>query len=47
MHSFSINCKVLIYFTCHFWDGFPFFAYLDFLCLQVSSVSNFWPDTIE
>ena len=46
MHSLSIKC-VLICCTCHFHWGCPFFVYFCFLCLQVSSVSNFHPDTRE
>ena len=45
MHSLSINCWILICCTCHFQSGSPFFVYFGFLCLQVSSVSNFHPDT--
>ena len=41
----NINYRVLIYFTCHFQSSFHFFVYFDFLCLQVSSVSNFCSDT--
>ena len=40
MHSLSINCRALICCTCS-----PFFVYFGFLCLQISSVSNFHPDT--
>ena len=55
MHSLSIKCLVLkpsikwvlICCTCHFHWGSPFFVYFCFLCLQVSSVSNFHPDTRE
>ena len=35
----------LICCTCHFQSGSLFFVYFGFLCLQVSSVSNFHPDT--
>ena len=28
MHSLRINCRILIYCTCHFWGSSPFFAYL-------------------
>ena len=45
MHSLSINCRVLICCTCHLQSGSPFFVYFGFLCLHVSSVSNFHPDT--
>ena len=41
MHSLIINCRDLICYTCHFQSIFPFFVYFCFLCLQVSSVSNF------
>ena len=44
MHSLSINFRVLICYTCHFQGGSSFFVYFGFLCLQVSSVSNFCPD---
>ena len=46
IHSLSIKW-VLICCTCHFHWGCPFFVYFCFLCLQVSSVSNFHPDTRE
>ena len=36
---------VLICCTCHFQSGSLFFFSFGFLCLQVSSVSNFHPDT--
>ena len=36
------NCRVLIYCTCHFQGGSLCFS---FLCLLVSSVSDFHPDT--
>ena len=39
------NYRVLIYCTCHFQSSSLFFIYFGFLCLQVSSVSNFCPDT--
>ena len=35
------SCSVLIYCACHFQGGSLCFR---FLCLQVSSVSNFYPD---
>ena len=41
----NANYRVLICCTCHFPSGSLFFVYLGFLCLQVSSVSNFHPDT--
>ena len=41
MHSLIINCRDLICYTCQFQSIFPFFVYFCFLCLQVSSVSNF------
>ena len=41
MHS--ISCWVLICCTCHFQHGSLFFVYFGFLCLQISSVSNFYP----
>ena len=40
-----LNYQVLIYCICHFQSGFLFVVYFGFLCLQVSSVSNFCPDT--
>ena len=40
----SANYRVLICCTCHFQSG-SLFVYFGFLCLQVSSVSNFHPDT--
>ena len=43
----NANYRVLICCTCHFQSGSPFFVYFTFLCLQVSSVSNFHPDTRE
>ena len=44
-HVVSANYRVLICCTCHFQSGSLFFAYFGFFCLQVSSVSNFSPDT--
>ena len=41
----SANYRVLICCTCHFQSSSLFFVYFGFLCLQVSSVSNFHPDT--
>ena len=41
----NINYRVLICCTCHFQSGSLFFVYFCFLCLKVSSVSNFCPDT--
>ena len=41
----SVNYRVLICCTCHFQSCSLFFVYFGFLCLQVSSVSNFHPDT--
>ena len=32
MHSLSINCRVLICYTCYFQIGSLFFAYFGFLC---------------
>ena len=40
------NYRVLICCTCHFQSDSLFFVYFGFLCLQVSSVSNFRPDTL-
>ena len=40
-----MNCRVLICCTCHFWSSSHFIVYFGFLCLQLSSVSNFCPDT--
>ena len=40
----SVNYRVLICCTCHFQSS-SLFVYFGFLCLQVSSVSNFYPDT--
>ena len=39
----NTNYRVLIYCTCHFQYSSLFFVYFGFLCLQVSSVSNFRP----
>ena len=41
----SANYRVLICCTCHFQSGSLLFVYFGFLCLQVSSVSTFHPDT--
>ena len=41
----SIKCRILICYTCYFQSSYPFFVYFAFLCLQVSSVSNFHLDT--
>ena len=41
----NINCRVLICCACHFQSNSLFFVYFGFLCLQVSLVSNFCPDT--
>ena len=41
----SANYRVLICCICHFQSGFLLFVFSGFLCLQVSSVSNFHPDT--
>ena len=41
----SANYRVLICCTCHFQSSSFFFVYFGFFCLQVSSVSNFHPDT--
>ena len=41
----SIKCRILICYTCYFQSSSPFFVYFGFLCLQISSVSNFHPDT--
>ena len=41
----NANYRILICCTCHFQSGSLFFVYFGFLCLQVSSVSNFHPDT--
>ena len=40
----NANYRVLICCTCHFQSG-SLFVYFGFLCLKVSSVSNFHPDT--
>ena len=40
----SANYRVLICCTCHFQSS-SLFVYFGFLCLHVSSVSNFYPDT--
>ena len=39
------NYRVLICFTCDFQSSSLFLVYFAFLCLQVSPVSNFCPDT--
>ena len=44
-NAVSANYRVLIWCPCHFQSGSLFFVYLGFLCLQVSSVSNFCPNT--
>ena len=41
----SATYRVLLCCTCHFQSGSLFSVYFGFLCLQVSSVSNFRPDT--
>ena len=41
----NIVYRVLICCTCHLQSGSLFSVYFSFLCLQVSSVSNFHPDT--
>ena len=41
----SVNYRALICCTCHFQSGSLFFVHFGFLCLQVSLVSNFCPDT--
>ena len=41
----SANYRVLICCTCHFQSSSLFLVYFGFFCLQVSSVSNFCPDT--
>ena len=41
----NVNYIVLICCTVCFQSGSLFFVYFGFLCLQVSSVSNFHPDT--
>ena len=40
----NVNYRVLICCTCHLQSRLPL-LYFGFLCLQVSSVSNFCPDT--
>ena len=42
----NVNYRFLICCTCHFQSGSLFFVYFGFLCLQVSAVSNFRPDTM-
>ena len=41
----NVNHRVLICYTCHFQSVSLFFVYFCFLCFQVSSASNFHPDT--
>ena len=41
----NANYRVLICCTCQFQSSSLFFVYFGFLCLQVSSVSKFHPDT--
>ena len=41
----NANYRVLICCSCQFQSGSLFFVSFGFLCLQVSSVSNFWPHT--
>ena len=41
----NANYRVLICCTCHFQSSSLFLVYFGFFCLQVSSVSNFHPDT--
>ena len=41
----SIKYRVLICCICHFQSCSPFFVYFGFLSFQVSSVSNFRPET--
>ena len=43
----SAKYRVLICCTYHFQSHSLFFVYFSFLCLQVSSISNFYPDTRE
>ena len=43
--SVNVNYRVLICCTCHFQSSSLFFVYFGFLSFQVSSVSNFHPDT--
>ena len=40
----NANNRVLICCTCYFQSRSLFFVYFGFLCLQISSVSNFCPD---
>ena len=40
----NVSYRFLICCTCHFQSGSFLFVYFGFLCLQVSSVSNFCPD---
>ena len=41
----NLNYRILICCSCHFQSSSLFFVYFVFLCLQVSSMSNFHPDT--
>ena len=41
----NANYRVLICCTCHLQSSSIFFVYLGFLCLQVSSVPKFHPNT--
>ena len=41
----SAKCRILVCCTCHFQSSSLFFVYFGFFCLQVSSESNFHPDT--
>ena len=41
----NANYWVLICCICHYQSVSLFFVYFGFLCVQVSSVSNFYPDT--
>ena len=41
----NAHYRVLICGTCHFQSSSLFFVYFGFLCVQVSSVSNFCPYT--
>ena len=41
----SLNYRILVCCSCHFQSSSRFFVYFSFLCLQVSSVSHFHPDT--
>ena len=43
----NVNYRVLICCTYHFQSSSLFFVYFGFLCLQVSLVSNFCPETRE